>query len=515
MDPGRANAEVMRIFMEDDDEEEFLGFPDVETASDIDVGEIDAALRQVLEFEDGELQPEAPDNLREIPWSADLENFDLPNFVVAESGPNHRLGVGAQPLDYFFLLIPPSFLQLVVDETNRYATQSQRINGADPYWYETKVDEMRAFIAVNILMGIHTLPDVNDYWSTDDRLQVPGIAKVLPKNRYKKLSQYFHINNNELDLPAGDPNRDRMFKVRPLLDLVHFSFAASYVPFRELSIDEAMVKFKGHSYMIQYMPAKPVKWGFKVWMLACPRTGYCLSLDPYTGKKGGQTRVSRRPPECEVAGQRKRSPAVWQTGGNIMARQAHSQHLVNIIAARNNNNQTESGDVSCPKSVIDYNKFMGGVDLSDQLATYYPLGGKHYKYWKYLFWFIINRAICNAWIMYKIANTPPPRHRYRQKDFRLDLSTQLVAGFTARKRPGPPAAPVLLPSSLAAENLPCHECVRIDTARGKKTCVLCSKLGKKTASGRGVQTSWMSLPTSIDEKKCQEKVVDSPSAIYH
>ncbi|XP_070573837.1 piggyBac transposable element-derived protein 4-like [Ptychodera flava] len=440
MDPGRANAEVMRIFMEDDDEEEFLGFPDVETASDIDVGEIDAALRQVLEFEDGELQPEAPDNLREIPWSADLENFDLPNFVVAESGPNHRLGVGAQPLDYFFLLIPPSFLQLVVDETNRYATQSQRINGADPYWYETKVDEMRAFIAVNILMGIHTLPDVNDYWSTDDRLQVPGIAKVLPKNRYKKLSQYFHINNNELDLPAGDPNRDRMFKVRPLLDLVHFSFAASYVPFRELSIDEAMVKFKGHSYMIQYMPAKPVKWGFKVWMLACPRTGYCLSLDPYTGKKGGQVaqkglgysvvwnlsrmyhnmghilfydnffssvslaldlqkqgtlccstvRTNRLgfPEDLRNVKLRDNASEARQFG-RLVTTSWQDKRTVNILSTSSQPEITtirrRGGDVSCPKSVIDYKKFMGGVDLSDQLATYYPLGGKHYKYWKYLF----------------------------------------------------------------------------------------------------------------------------------
>ena len=45
----------MRIFLEDDDDEEFLGFPDAETGSDIDVLEIDAALRQVLEFEDGDL----------------------------------------------------------------------------------------------------------------------------------------------------------------------------------------------------------------------------------------------------------------------------------------------------------------------------------------------------------------------------------------------------------------------------------------------------------------------------
>ena len=46
-----------------------------------------------------------------------------------------------------------------------------------------------------------------------------------------------------------------------------------------------MCKFKGRSHMIQYMPGKPVKWGFKIWSAACPKTGYTLDMIPYTGKK--------------------------------------------------------------------------------------------------------------------------------------------------------------------------------------------------------------------------------------
>jgi len=50
-----------------------------------------------------------------------------------------------------------------------------------------------------------------------------------------------------------------------------------------MSIDEAMVKFKGRVFFRQYMPKKPTKWGIKVWMLAESKTGYMSNLDVYLG----------------------------------------------------------------------------------------------------------------------------------------------------------------------------------------------------------------------------------------
>ena len=41
-----------------------------------------------------------------------------------------------------------------------------------------------------------------------------------------------------------------------------------YNPHKDVSIDEAMIPFKGRSSMKQYMPKKPVKRGFKICMRA-------------------------------------------------------------------------------------------------------------------------------------------------------------------------------------------------------------------------------------------------------
>ena len=58
-----------------------------------------------------------------------------------------------------------------------------------------------------------------------------------------------------------------------------------YQSVKELSVDERMVKGKARSHLIQYMRNKPVKWGFKVWVIADP-SGYTLDFDVYTGKDG-------------------------------------------------------------------------------------------------------------------------------------------------------------------------------------------------------------------------------------
>jgi hypothetical protein len=46
-----------------------------------------------------------------------------------------------------------------------------------------------------------------------------------------------------------------------------------------------MIKYKGRSSMKQYMPNKPIKRGFKVWVRGDPRNGYVSQLDVYVGKK--------------------------------------------------------------------------------------------------------------------------------------------------------------------------------------------------------------------------------------
>ena len=61
-------------------------------------------------------------------------------------------------------------------------------------------------------------------------------------------------------------------------------FSSLYNPQRELSVDEAMIKFQGHSSLEQYMPKKPIKLGIKECFFADSTNGYFSLLEVYSGK---------------------------------------------------------------------------------------------------------------------------------------------------------------------------------------------------------------------------------------
>ena len=89
--------------------------------------------------------------------------------------------------------------------------------------------------------------------------------------------------------PRTDPTYDKLGKIRPVLDSVTQQFLTGYNPHCEVSIDEAMIAFKGRSSMKQYVPKKPVKRRFKVWVRVDAVSGYVSELDVYTGKVPGES----------------------------------------------------------------------------------------------------------------------------------------------------------------------------------------------------------------------------------
>ena len=88
---------------------------------------------------------------------------------------------------------------------------------------------------------------------------MPGINKVMPLKKFKKLSEDVYLCDSDNLPDPADVNRDRLFKVHKLIDMANETFLAKYKPARDISIDEAIVPFKERSSLHQYMPIKPIK----------------------------------------------------------------------------------------------------------------------------------------------------------------------------------------------------------------------------------------------------------------
>ena len=60
----------------------------------------------------------------------------------------------------------------------------------------------------------------------------------------------------------------------------------------------------------------------------------------------------------------------------------------------------ENRSVNCPEIIAFYNKYMGGVDLTDQLAGIYEFDIKSTKWWKKVFYKILMLTTTFSYIIY-------------------------------------------------------------------------------------------------------------------
>ena len=88
--------------------------------------------------------------------------------------------------------------------------------------------------------------------------------------------------------------------------------------------------------------------------------------------------------------------------------------------------------VPCPESIISYNKYMGDVDRGDQLREYYSFRTKSRKFYKYIFTFLLDVAITNAFILLK-HNTGTNKFA-NIKSFQMQMAKELIGDYCSQTR---------------------------------------------------------------------------------
>ena len=305
-----------------------------------------------------------------------------------------------------------------------------RAKGSDKEW-TTSGDEIRAYFGFMILMGINRLPEIRDYWSTNQLLHYSPIANRISRDRFEEITRYLHFVDNTFLSARGEPNFSRLQKIQPILTTIRERLSSTYAPHCQVSVDEAMVPFKGRSTMKQYMPIKPIKRGFKIWVVADAINGYFYDLIPYTGATPGDTCMglgekvvlelthslfgkyhqiycdnffstiplfrtlyNNKTYACgTIRTNRKHFPKnilldansinrgehrfsqsaelvafVWKDNKPVTSLSTLSDPQATTIVHRRQRDGTSLG-VSCPLAIKLYNEFMGGVDKGDQLRV--------------------------------------------------------------------------------------------------------------------------------------------------
>ena len=77
----------------------------------------------------------------------------------------------------------------------------------------------------------------------------------------------------------------RSSKIQGLIDRLLPLFRQFFTPSRAVSIDEAMIAYRGSILFRQYIRGKPTPWGIKAYILSDSETGYLYSVVIYYGSE--------------------------------------------------------------------------------------------------------------------------------------------------------------------------------------------------------------------------------------
>lgn len=177
---------------------------------------------------------------------------------------------GKSPIELFYLFFDDEMLDMIVEQTNIYASQSNATFVVEPH-------DIKRFVGFLFFTGYHKIPEWKLYWSKDPSFGVEIISNAFPRNRAEMIKRYIHLSDNN----NIDPT-DKFAKVRPLLDLCNKRFIQFGVFAHNLSVDEEMIPYFGRHSCKMFIKGKPIRFGFKAWCLTSSN-GYLYNLKLYGG----------------------------------------------------------------------------------------------------------------------------------------------------------------------------------------------------------------------------------------
>jgi hypothetical protein len=182
----------------------------------------------------------------------------------------------------------------------------------------------------------------------------------------------------------------------------------------------------------------------------------------------------------------------WSRDGVCLAQQWKDNRPVTILSSieradnfvtvsrhvKVNGQWQKDNNIKQPKSIDSYNSFMNGVDRSDQLIGTNKSLQKCMRWWKVLFFHIIDIAVVNSYILFQYHRSEHPEDealkrnkKFSLTEFREEIVRQL-AGLDEYDQPPVHKPPSKQPGLYEAVHIPTY-------GNTKRNCKVCYKRTKK------------------------------------
>ncbi|XP_043593045.1 piggyBac transposable element-derived protein 4-like isoform X2 [Bombus pyrosoma] len=244
-----------------------------------------------------------------------------------------------------------------------------------------------------------------------------------------------------------------------------------------VTIDESLMKYKGHLSYKQFNPSEGVRFGIKFYKLCESKSGYCYDLKIYTGSdkinsgdsasesvvkelsqsilhKGhtlylnncstklfktlinSKTNVvgtvhsnrNNMPKDfCKV--KLKKGEYIMRSCNGILALKWKDIRDIYILSSKHETaemTEPEKNQFNCtlkPKCIIEYNKGMIGIDRQDQMLACFPVMRKCMKGYRKVFFYLFDIALFNSYILF---NKIDSNKKQTYAEYRIEIAQSLL-----------------------------------------------------------------------------------------
>lgn len=405
------------------------------------------------------------------------------NVLRQRSGP-HRSTETLSIGDTFKRIITVEMVDLIVRYTNKKANKVyDNYNAKNPdsqrLWTPVAIQEMCAFIGVLICSGANNsnVDHTSEMWKSTS---YPLYRASMGINRFRSIMRF--IRFDDVNRRQTQVEKDKAAPIRDIWTMFNSNLSNMYKPTANLTIDEQLYPFRGHTKFTQYIPSKPAKYGIKIWWICDAENAYPLYGIIYSGKTGnvreknqGERVVKELAASFKGSGRnitmdnyfttlplakhllswkltivgtlRKNKPYIPKQMAPHKSREEYStlfgfhEHValcsyvpkknkaVILLSTMHSDSAVNDDEKKKPHMITYYNKHKTGVDTMDQMVRRYTTHRRTERWPLAMFFNILDVGALASYIIYYENNKMIQKKTNQRRTFLRQLSEELAKPF--------------------------------------------------------------------------------------
>lgn len=444
--------------------------PDVAPQADTD------SVNVAPQLEPPSVEPQIQQQHAPNDWYEDTAPIPIFPFDDSNTGCTFPVSESSKPVDIFKHFLTDDMLQDICNRINAYGknlcaqNRPHTRNARRKVFHDVTVKELSDFLALSILLGNLKTPIMRKAFTLKDPLSYhPIFPAIMSNRRFEQILRCFNV---------ADVGAQKYEKVRLFIEQVITIFQSNFKPGKQLSLDESLLMFRGRLVFRVYMKSKKSRYGIKLYVLTTAE-GYILNFVVYTGRdtdndgnidtkkvdrivmklmqpylmKGhelymdnfynsielskkllqhrthtiGTLRKNRKGNPAILSQKLKKDEYVWRRNGQVYVscwrdkrdvNMITTKHHPRLILSRNRHNHFRNK----PVEVDEYNRYMSGIDRSDQMMSYYSCPRRTVRWYKKVIFHVLDMMLWNSFHIYKKHCVPQARFL----NFRDDIVKSLL-----------------------------------------------------------------------------------------